>query len=96
MSNNALYMIVTVIFMIGLAVIGILISRGIKDTEDWMVASKSPDGWYLLCNNYFCNVNYELHGLLLPKRLVWMVECSRYASDFFPCMYVLCEKNASE
>lgn len=41
MSNNALYMIVTVIFMVGLAVIGILISRGIKDTEDWMVASKS-------------------------------------------------------
>ena len=28
MSNNALYMIVTVIFMVGLAVIGILISRG--------------------------------------------------------------------
>ncbi len=64
MSNNALYMIVTVIFMVGLAVIGILISRGIKDTEDWMV--------------------------------VWMVERSRYASDFFPCMYVLCKKNASE
>ena len=55
MSNNALYMIVTVIFMVGLAVIGILISRGIKDTEDWMVASKSL-GKLPMAGTYFATI----------------------------------------
>ena len=55
MSNNVLYMIVTVVFMVGLAVIGILISRGIKDTEDWMVASKSL-GKLPMAGTYFATI----------------------------------------
>lgn len=58
MNNNILYMTVTVAFMVGLAIIGIMISRGIKDTEDWMVAGKSlgklPMAWLVeRCRNTF-------------------------------------------
>lgn len=55
MENNVLYMIVTLVFMISLAVIGILISRGIKDTEDWMVAGKSL-GKLPMAGTYFATI----------------------------------------
>lgn len=55
MSNNILYMTVTVAFMVGLAAIGILISRGIKDTEDWMVAGKSL-GKLPMAGTYFATI----------------------------------------
>lgn len=40
MNNYTIYLAVTVAFMIGLAIIGIMISRGVKSSEDWMVAAE--------------------------------------------------------
>ena len=36
-----IYLIVVILFMVMLAVIGIIISKGIETSEDWMVAGKS-------------------------------------------------------
>ena len=55
MSNNTIYFIVTVGFMVGLAIVGILISRGIKSSEDWMVAGKSL-GKIPLAGTYFATI----------------------------------------
>lgn len=55
MNNNALYLGVTVAFMIALAVIGIVISRGVKSSEDWMVASKSL-GKIPMAGTYFATI----------------------------------------
>ena len=55
MSNNLVYLIITIGFMIGLAVIGIMISRGVKTSEDWMVAGKSL-GIIPLTGTYFATL----------------------------------------
>ena len=55
MSNHTIYFIVTVGFMVGLAIVGILISRGIKSSEDWMVAGKSL-GKIPLAGTYFATI----------------------------------------
>ena len=39
--HHTLYLVVTIAFMIGLAAVGLFISRGVKSSEDWMVAGKS-------------------------------------------------------
>jgi len=55
MSNNAIYLTVTIIFMVALAVIGIMISRGVKSSEDWMVAGKSL-GKIPMAGTYFATI----------------------------------------
>lgn len=55
MSNNAIYLTVTVVFMVALAVIGIMISRGVKSSEDWMVAGKSL-GKIPMAGTYFATI----------------------------------------
>lgn len=55
MNNNTLYLIITVAFMIGLAVIGLVISRGVKNTADWMVAGKSL-GKIPMAGTYFATI----------------------------------------
>ena len=55
MSNNLVYLIITIGFMIGLALIGIMISRGVKTSEDWMVAGKSL-GIIPLTGTYFATL----------------------------------------
>ncbi len=41
MSANTIYLLIVSIFMVGLMIVGIVISKGIKNTKDWMVAGKS-------------------------------------------------------
>lgn len=55
MSNNMVYLVITIGFMIGLALIGIMISRGVKTSEDWMVAGKSL-GIIPLTGTYFATL----------------------------------------
>ena len=55
MNNNTIYLAVTVAFMIGLAIIGIMISRGVKSSEDWMVAGKSL-GKIPMAGTYFATI----------------------------------------
>ncbi|OUO93501.1 hypothetical protein B5F39_07325 [Cloacibacillus sp. An23] len=55
MSNSMVYLIITIGFMLGLACIGIMISRGIKTSEDWMVAGKSL-GIIPLTGTYFATL----------------------------------------
>ncbi len=55
MNNNTLYLIVTIAFMVGLAVIGLLISKGVKSSEDWMVAGKSL-GMLPMAGTYFATI----------------------------------------
>ena len=55
MENNTIYLAVTILFMVGLAVIGILISRGVKSSEDWMVAGKSL-GKIPMAGTYFATI----------------------------------------
>lgn len=55
MDNNSLYIIVTVAFMIALAVIGIVISKGVESSEDWMVAGKSL-GIIPMAGTYFATI----------------------------------------
>lgn len=40
MTANTIYLIIVVAFMVGLMVIGLVISRGIKSSEDWMLAGE--------------------------------------------------------
>ena len=51
----SIYLIVIILFMIALAVIGIVISKGIKSSEDWMVAGKSL-GWLPMAGTYFATI----------------------------------------
>lgn len=55
MDNNTLYIVVTVAFMIALAVIGIVISKGVESSEDWMVAGKSL-GVIPMAGTYFATI----------------------------------------
>lgn len=55
MGNHALYLGVTVAFMVALAIIGIMISRGVKSSEDWMVAGKSL-GKIPMAGTYFATI----------------------------------------
>lgn len=51
----SIYLIVIILFMVGLAVLGITISKGIKSSEDWMVAGKSL-GWLPMAGTYFATI----------------------------------------
>ena len=51
----SIYPIVIFAFMVALAVIGIVISKGIKNSEDWMVAGKSL-GWLPMAGTYFATI----------------------------------------
>lgn len=78
MNNNTIYLAVTVAFMIGLAIIGIMISRGVKSSEDWMVAGKSL-GKIPMAGTYFATIvsghlHYVLYGLLLLEWLARLVD----------------------
>ena len=55
MSNNTVYLITVVVFMVALAIIGIMISRGIKSQKDWMVAGKSL-GVIPMAGTYFATI----------------------------------------
>lgn len=55
MNNSSLYLIVTIAFMVALAVIGIMISRGVKSSVDWMVAGKSL-GKIPMAGTYFATI----------------------------------------
>lgn len=50
-----IYSITIFLFMVILAVVGIMISRGIKNSEDWMVAGKSL-GWLPMAGTYFATI----------------------------------------
>ena len=56
MSNNTVYLITVIVFMAALAIIGIMISRGIKSQKDWMVAGKSL-GIIPMAGTYFATSN---------------------------------------
>lgn len=53
--NDMLYLGVTVAFMVILAIIGLGISRGVKSSEDWMVAGKSL-GKIPMAGTYFATI----------------------------------------
>ena len=55
MSNNTIYLITVIVFMVVLAIIGIMISRGIKSQKDWMVAGKSL-GIIPMAGTYFATI----------------------------------------
>lgn len=55
MSTNTIYLLTVAVFMVILAIIGILISRGIKNQEDWMVAGKSL-GMIPMAGTYFATI----------------------------------------
>ena len=55
MSANMIYLIVVILFMVMLAVIGIIISKGIETSEDWMVAGKSL-GVIPMAGTYFATI----------------------------------------
>ena len=55
MSANMIYLIVVILFMVMLAVIGIIISKGIETSEDWMVAGKSL-GIIPMAGTYFATI----------------------------------------
>ena len=53
--HHTLYLVVTIAFMIGLAAVGLFISRGVKSSEDWMVAGKSL-GKIPMAGTYFATI----------------------------------------
>lgn len=55
MSNNAIYLIVVMIFMVGLGIVGLLIGRTIKDPDDWVAANQSL-GIIPLSGTYFATI----------------------------------------
>lgn len=55
MTPNSIYLLIVVIFMIGLMVIGLVISKGIKSSEDWMLAGKSL-GVIPMAGTYFATI----------------------------------------
>lgn len=55
MSTNSVYLIVVVLFMAALMAIGLWISKGIKNTEDWMLAGKSL-GVIPMAGTYFATI----------------------------------------
>lgn len=55
MTANTIYLIIVVAFMVGLMVIGLVISRGIKSSEDWMLAGKSL-GVIPMAGTYFATI----------------------------------------
>lgn len=55
MNTNTIYLSVVVIFMVALMIIGLIISRGIKNTKDWMVAGKSL-GMIPMAGTYFATI----------------------------------------
>ena len=55
MSRNAIYLTVVILFMVALLVIGMLISRGVKNQKDWMVAGKSL-GMLPMAGTYFATI----------------------------------------
>ena len=101
MSNNAIYLIVTVGFMVALAIIGILISRGIKSSEDWMVAGKSL-GKIPMAGTYFATIvsatsimsymgYYYLNGW--PG---WWNAAGTLLTSFLACLYFAHKVRQSE
>ncbi len=55
MSANTVYLCIVTIFMVGLMIMGLMISRGIKNTKDWMVAGKSL-GVIPMAGTYFATI----------------------------------------
>lgn len=55
MSANTIYLIIVVIFMVGLMLIGLVISKGIESSEDWMLAGKSL-GVIPMAGTYFATI----------------------------------------
>lgn len=55
MSANSVYLTVVIIFMVGLMLLGLAISRGIKSSEDWMLAGKSL-GVIPMAGTYFATI----------------------------------------
>ncbi len=55
MNANSVYLIIVVVFMIGLMVAGLIISRGIESSEDWMLAGKSL-GVIPMAGTYFATI----------------------------------------
>ena len=55
MSRDSVYLLIVVIFMIALMIIGLVISRGIKSSEDWMLAGKSL-GVIPMAGTYFATI----------------------------------------
>ncbi len=92
MNHATLYMTITVAFMVVLAIIGIIISRGIKDTKDWMCAGKSL-GRLPMAGTYFATIisatsimsymgYYYLNGW--PG---WWNAAGTLLTSFLACMY---------
>lgn len=100
MNNNTIYLAVTVAFMIGLAIIGIMISRGVKSSEDWMVAGKSL-GKIPMAGTYFATIVsatsiMSYMGYYYLNGWARLVECRRNPDDLLPGLYLLCQKGPSE
>lgn len=55
MNPNMIYLTVVILFMIALLVIGMLISRSVKNQKDWMVAGKSL-GMLPMAGTYFATI----------------------------------------
>lgn len=101
MNNNTIYLAVTVAFMIGLAIIGIMISRGVKSSEDWMVAGKSL-GKIPMAGTYFATIvsatsimsymgYYYLNGW--PG---WWNAAGTLMTSFLACLYFAGKVRKSE
>lgn len=101
MNNNMLYLGVTVGFMVVLAIIGIMISRGVKSSEDWMVAGKSL-GKIPMAGTYFATIvsatsimsymgYYYLNGW--PG---WWNAAGTLMTSFLACLYFARKVRQSE
>lgn len=55
MSNNAIYFLIVGIFMVGLFIFGLIVSKTIKDPDDWVVANQSL-GVIPLSGTYFATI----------------------------------------
>ena len=92
MSANVIYLIVVILFMVMLAVIGMIISKGIETSEDWMVAGKSL-GVIPMAGTYFATIvsaasivsymgYYYLNGWS-----GWWNCCGTFVTSLLACLY---------
>ena len=92
MNPNVIYLTVVILFMVGLLIIGMLISRGVKNQKDWMVAGKSL-GMLPMAGTYFATivsaasiVSYMGYYYLNGWPGVW--NCAgTFLTSFLACMW---------
>jgi SSS family transporter len=92
MSANLIYLTIVILFMAGLLVVGVIISKGIETSEDWMVAGKSL-GVIPMAGTYFATIvsaasiisymgYYYLNGWS-----GWWNCCGTFLTSFLACIY---------